>query len=84
MIFRDRTEERNLMLIGMAFLAVANLSRWFLHPTAGFGQDSIDGTYGVLIGVSIGCLLLSLWLRRRRCSGEGRWAILETSADGGR
>jgi hypothetical protein len=65
-------KERNLMLIGMAFLAVANLSRWFLHPTAGFGQDSIDGTYGVLFGVSIGCLLLSLWLRRRRGSGEGR------------
>jgi hypothetical protein len=72
MIFQNRMKERNLMLTGMAFLAIANLLHWLLRPTAGFGQDSIDGTYGVLFGVSIGCLLLSLWLRRRRSSGEGR------------
>ena len=72
MMFRNRMKERNLMLTGMAFLAIANLSRWLLRLTAGFGQDLLDGTYGVLFGVSIGCLLLSLWLRRRRNSEEER------------
>jgi hypothetical protein len=37
---------------------LANLSMRFLHPTAHFGEGLVDGTTGLLMGLSIG---LNLW-----------------------
>ncbi len=63
---KDRTV---LMRIGMACLLAANLSRWFLHPTFRYGQSLVDGAFGLLMGVAIACLLLSLRRTARRCEG---------------
>jgi len=66
MSLRNRLKDRGtLMRIGLACLLLGNLSRWFLRPTAAFGQGMVDATFGFLIGLSIGCLLVSL--RRREC-----------------
>ncbi len=61
MILKDRLKDRStLMRIGLVCLLLGNLSHWFLHPTAAFGQGLVDATFGLLIGISIGCLLASL------------------------
>ena len=54
---KDRT---TLMRIGLVCLVLGNLSHWFLHPTAAFGQGMVDATFGFLMGISIGCILASL------------------------
>jgi hypothetical protein len=61
MTLRNRLKDHStLMRIGLVCLLLGNLSHWFLRPTAAFGQDLVDGTFGLLIGISIGCLLASL------------------------
>jgi hypothetical protein len=61
MSLRNRLKDRStLMRIGLVCLLLGNLSHWFLPPTAAFGQGLVDATFGLLIGISIGCLLASL------------------------
>jgi hypothetical protein len=50
---------------GLVFLILANLAKWFLHPSAGLSERFVDGALGLLFGISIGCLLLGL--RRSSC-----------------
>ena len=57
------------MRVGMSFLILASLARWFLRPSAGLPESVVDGTTGLLYGVAIACLLLSVALRGRRRSG---------------
>ena len=67
MILRNRLNDRNVMrTIGLVCLILASVWRWFVHPTGGFGSGLVDGTMGLLYGLSIGCLLLSL--RRGQCA----------------
>jgi hypothetical protein len=69
MTLRHRLEDPGTRLrIGMAFLLLASLSQWFLHPTAAFGQDTIDAARGLFLGLAIG---FSLWAVRGRARGEG-------------
>jgi len=71
MTLKNRLKDPDaLMRIGMACLWLGSLSHWFLHPTTHYGQSLVDGVFGVLFGVSIGSLLLSLRLSGRRCSGD--------------
>jgi hypothetical protein len=66
MFLRKRIDDRrNMMSMGMLCLLLANIVHWFLRPTVFLGQGLIDGTFGLLMGVSIGCNLLSL--RTRQC-----------------
>lgn len=61
MNLRNRLKNPGTMMrIGLVCLILAGLSRWFLHPTPVLGQGFLDGTTGLLYGLSIGCLLLSL------------------------
>jgi hypothetical protein len=70
MILRNRLNGRSaLRSLGLVCLILASLSHLFLHPTAGFGPGLVDGTTGLLYGVSIGSLLLSL-RSHRWCSRE--------------
>jgi hypothetical protein len=54
---RDR---QTMMSIGMIALILANISHFLIHPAGHSAQEFSDGFYGVLIGISIGCNLLSL------------------------
>jgi hypothetical protein len=58
---------KTMMRIGMAFLILASVSRWFLHPGAGISENWTDGITGFLYGVSIASLLVSV----RRKAGQG-------------
>jgi hypothetical protein len=61
MVLKNRLKDRNTMMrIGLVCLVLANLAHWFLRPSARFGQGLVDGTFGLLMGLSIGCLLMSL------------------------
>ena len=72
MTLRHRLEDPGTRLrIGMAFLLLASLSQWFLHPTVAFGQDAIDAARGLFFGLAIG---FNLWAARGMGRKEGRGA----------
>jgi len=67
MILRKRSGDRGtLMSVGMLALLLASLSHWYLHPATPLGRRMADGSFGLLVGLSIGFNLLSL--RRGRGS----------------
>ena len=73
MIFGNRLNSSILIRIGMLFLLLASLWKWFLHPSGNLSAGLIDGMTGLLYGVSIGCLLLGLVRRGRpRSTPESR------------
>lgn len=65
-----RIKDRNTMrTIGLWCLVLGIGSHWLLHPAAPVAQNLVDGVFGLLFGVSISCLLLSLRRTDRACSG---------------
>ncbi len=69
MVLRKRVQGLNtLMRIGLVFLILASLWRWFVHPSASFSEGFTDGAAGMLYGVSIGCLLWGVRMNARRRS----------------
>ena len=50
---------------GMFLLAAAVSSLRFLHPSARFGADLIDGLRGMLFGIAIGVTLVGVTLLAR-------------------
>ncbi len=54
------------MRVGLSFLILASLSRWLPRLGAKLPTDALDAASGLLYGVAIGCMLLSLASRRRR------------------
>jgi uncharacterized membrane protein len=70
MILRTRLKEPFVLIrIGLVFLILASLSRWFVHPGINISERVTDGVTGLLYGVSIGCMLLGLLWHARRRSG---------------
>lgn len=59
-------ESKSMFRMGAVCLLLANLSRWFLHPSANFSQDLVDGATGVLFGLAIGSMLLAVRLNCRQ------------------
>lgn len=71
MNYQNRLQTPNTMrTVGLVSFLLASLSHWFLQPSARLGGNLVDATTGVLYGVAIGCLLLSLRRRNRECSRE--------------
>ena len=71
MILRNHMKDpATAMRIGMSFLILASLARWFLHPSAKWSLGIVDGATGLLYGLAIGCLLLAVRQRRRRNGSE--------------
>jgi hypothetical protein len=71
MNLQNRLRKPNTLLrVGLAFLAVANVSHYVLVRTAVMSDRLIDPVFGVLTGASIACLLLSISIRTRRCTGD--------------
>ncbi|MBI3450163.1 MAG: hypothetical protein HY049_14765 [Acidobacteria bacterium] len=65
MLLRTRTNgARRLLMIGMSFLALANVWHQFLVPVSSVGAGAADGIFGFLMGISIGCNLVSVMRRR--------------------
>jgi hypothetical protein len=72
MNFPSRLKDPNTLIrIGLVFLIIAGLSRWFLRP-ADFSEGVIDAAKGFLYGVAIACLLLGLWKNRGRTGKSDR------------
>jgi len=55
--------------VGLAFLVVASLWRWLVHPGPHLSSGWVDAISGILYGVSIGCMLTGL--RRNALRGVG-------------
>ena len=74
MNLRERLKQPGVMLrVGLVALILASMSRLYLRPVAGLSEGAVDGATGVLYGIAIGGMLMSLWLRRGRgTSGGGR------------
>jgi hypothetical protein len=53
-----------MMLLGMFFLAIGSASLRFLPRV--LSEDKADGVTGLLYGLAIGCLVVSLVVGRRR------------------
>jgi hypothetical protein len=71
MIFRNPLKQPNaLRTIGLICLIFASAARWFLHPTASVGPDFVDAAIGLLYGLSIGFLLVSLRRNERQCPAD--------------
>lgn len=61
---RDKMKNPNFVLcLGMLFLVLAAVATWFLHPTAQLGDGITDGVKGLLDGLAIGFMLLSVYRR---------------------
>lgn len=57
------------MQLGMLFLIIANLVMFKLHPVTAFWQGFSDGVTGLLYGMAIALLLLSVRMNVRRKAG---------------
>lgn len=62
-------EPSTLMRIGPVCMALGLLSERFVHPSSHLSADFIDGMTGLLFGVSIACLLMSIRLKGRPRAG---------------
>ena len=51
--------------LGMACLALANVSHWWLQRSGAVSEDLGDGLFGLGMGVAIGVLVLAF---RRGCA----------------
>jgi hypothetical protein len=60
---------RTLMSLGLASLALANLSHWWLEKHSTVSTDLGDGVYGFGMGVAIAVMLLAF---KRGASGDQR------------
>ena len=55
-----------LMTAGFVFLILANAAQLVFRHTPSISEDSADGLRGLLFGLAIGSLLLSVWRRANR------------------
>ena len=61
MLLENRLKDRKtLMQIGLVCLILGNATHFLIRPTGSPARDWVDGVFGLLIGLSIGLLLLSL------------------------
>ena len=60
----DKTPDR-LLIAGLVMLVLANFSMRFVHPGPLLPEDLVDGGNGLLMGLAIGLMLLSVVRRRR-------------------
>jgi hypothetical protein len=67
MNLRDRN---TVMRIGMVFLILASCARYFFRAMPQLGDAWTGGLTGLLYGLAIGTLLLSIRLRPSSCAGS--------------
>ena len=70
MFLKKRMQDhRFVMVLGLYFLVGANLFQWLSrrltqHPSVRY-ENLIDGVNGLLFGIAIGLLILSVWRHGR-------------------
>ena len=58
---------RTLRIIGLWLLALANVWQWFGHRMMHFSDGVVDRAFGLLMGMGIAVLLLSIRGYGRNC-----------------
>jgi len=53
--------------LGLLFLALASLAKWFLPGAILQSEDLSDGITGLLYGLSIGFMLIGIRSKQRSC-----------------
>jgi hypothetical protein len=61
---------RSLTVLGMACLALGNLTHYFWRPAGDFQHGLADGVFGAFLGMGIALLLLAL--RKRAMANDAR------------
>ena len=54
----------NVLRLGLVFLILGNIATYFVRPGR-YVSDYGDGIAGLLMGIAIGLLGLSIWMKRR-------------------
>jgi hypothetical protein len=71
MSFREKMRNHNVVMrLGMVFFLLALAANYFVHPTPRFSEGLADGLKGMLYGLAIGFMLLSVRLRARGCTSH--------------
>lgn len=66
MLFRHKLRNpARLIQVGLIFLGLASAAKLWLLPGSALNESWTDGLLGLLYGISIGCMLLGVWGRRR-------------------
>ena len=61
MLLKNRLKDRKTMTqLGLVLLILANATHFLVRPAGSAARDVVDGIFGLLIGLSIGLLLMSL------------------------
>jgi hypothetical protein len=67
MILKQKSVSPNAVLrLGFVLLLVASLATFFLPRVSGLDEGRVDLVAGFLHGLTIGTLLLGLWMSRRK------------------
>ncbi len=69
MLLCNRMKPQNILRLGLAFFAIAALTRVFVHPATDFSRGFVHGFTGALLGASIVFLLTYMIKYRRADSG---------------
>lgn len=65
----NRIKPANILRVGLALFAIAELTRVFVHPTTDFSRGFVHGFTGVLLGASIVFLMTYMIKYRQSRSG---------------
>jgi len=69
MNFREKMRNHTVVMrLGMIFFLLALAANYFVQPNSRFSEGFADGFKGLLYGLAIGFMLLSIRLRARGCS----------------
>ena len=63
-----RMKWNTTMRLGMIFLIMSNLTAYFLKPNAYLHEGATDALKGLVFGIAIGFLLLSVWVKGHRAT----------------
>lgn len=63
MLLQRRANSKMIIAVGLALIAIANLSRFFIVRQHVFSEDVGDGVSGFVFGIAIGTTLLGIYLR---------------------
>ena len=68
---RTRTRLQPVTVVGLVFLVVAGITRFLLERHSAASEHVIDPVVGVLYGIAIGAMLVSLWRQTNHQRGSG-------------